>query len=72
MLRVHFLKANGSHAAKVFALKDFSARQGEALELGKRLPFKPMTTRALYPGQHHIEVVVNGVSRGKRSFDLLA
>lgn len=70
LLRVHFLKANDSHAPKVFALKDVQLKKGEVLKLNKRLPFKPMTTRALYPGEHHIELVVNGVARGKRSFEL--
>lgn len=70
MLRVYYLKSNGQHALKVFALKDWTANKGEVVELKKRLPFKAMTTRALYPGAHHIEVVVNGVARGKRSFVL--
>ncbi len=72
MLRVHFLKSNGRHAAKVFALKDLTAQKGDSIELRKRLPFKAMTTRVLYPGSHHVEVVVNGVARGRRSFELLA
>jgi len=71
MLRVHYLKSNGQHALKVFALKDCTAKKGEVIELQKRLPFKAMTTRALYPGEHHIEVVVNGVARSKRSFALI-
>lgn len=71
VLRVHFLKSNGSHATKVFALKDMTVKKGEIVELSKRLPFKAMTTRALYPGEHHIEVVVNGVARSKRTFELL-
>ncbi len=72
LLRVHFLKANGTHSSKVFALKDIQVVKGDVLELGKRLPFKAMTTRALYPGIHHVELVVNGVARGKASFLLRA
>lgn len=34
--------------------------------------FKPITTRTFYPGRHHAELVINGVSCAKRSFDLLA
>jgi len=71
LLRVHYLKANGRHAAKVFALKDVELKKGGVLALNKKLPFKAMTTRALYPGEHHLELVVNGVARGKRSFALL-
>ena len=70
VLRVHFLKSNGSHSPKVFALKDVSTAKGESLDLKKRLAFKAMTTRALYPGEHHVELVVNGVARGKTRFTL--
>ena len=69
-LRVHFLKANGSYSSKVFSLKDTSAEKGQMLTLRKRIAFKAMTTRALYPGEHRVEVVVNGVARGKRRFVL--
>jgi len=70
VLRIDFLKANGSHSPKVFALKDISASKGETLALKKRVAFKAMTTRALYPGEHLVELVVNGVARGKSSFML--
>jgi len=70
MLRVQFLKANGSYAPKVFALKDVSAARGETINLKKSLAFKAMTTRALYPGKHNVELVVNGIARGKRNFML--
>ena len=70
VLRVFFLKSNGTHSPKVFALKDLSMEKGEKLQLQKKIPFKAMTTRALYPGEHQIELVVNGVARGKSSFML--
>lgn len=72
VLRIYFLKANGSHSVKVFAVKDASVACGERIAIDKRLPFKPITTRVLYPGMHYAELVVNGVRRGKRPFELLA
>lgn len=69
-LRVHFLKANGSHSVKVFAVKDIAANRGERIQIDKRVVFKPLTTRVLYPGEHFVELVVNGVKRGKRPFVL--
>lgn len=69
-LRVHFLKANGSHSAKVFAVKDVDAGK-ESIETTKKVAFKPATTRTLYMGTHHVELVVNGKVRGKRSFELV-
>ena len=71
LLRVYFLKANGTHSAKVFALKDRSVDTGDVVALKKRLPFKPMTTRALYSGEHHVELVVNGVACGRKTFILI-
>jgi len=70
-LRIHFLKANGSHAAKIFALKNVSAKKNETIQISKRLPFKPITTRVLYPGIHFADLTINGVASEKRSFELV-
>ncbi len=69
-LRVHFLKANGDHSVKVFAVKEVAAGK-ESFVIEKKIPFKPITTRTLYLGTHHVELVVNGKARGKRSFELI-
>jgi 3-methyladenine DNA glycosylase AlkC len=69
-LHIHFLKANGSHAPKAFAVRDADFLKGETVLINKRLSFKPITTRTLYPGQHSAELVINGVSYAKRCFDL--
>jgi 3-methyladenine DNA glycosylase AlkC len=70
-LRIHFLKANGRHAPKVFSVTDTEVAKGEALEVRKRLPLRPATTRTLYPGTHFAELVVNGIARQRRSFELV-
>ena len=69
-LRIHYLKANGSLSAKVFAVRDGDFRKGDSFEIVKRQPFRPVTTRTLYPGTHYAELVVNGKSRRKQAFDL--
>ena len=71
VLRIHFLKSNGSHSAKNFAVFDGDVAKGERIEVNKRQSFAPRTTRALYPGTHYAEVVVNGRARGRRSFELV-
>ena len=68
-LRIHFLKANGTHSARVFAVKDIEAAKGQ-ISIEKNISIKPLTTRTLYPGIHQIELVVNGVARGRKSFEL--
>ncbi|MDJ0654104.1 MAG: hypothetical protein QNJ40_08130 [Xanthomonadales bacterium] len=71
-LRIHFLKANGSHSTKVFSVTDGQFDAGQRLQISKKLPMRPMTTRTLYPGKHYAELVVNGRARGRRAFQLTA
>ena len=69
-LQIYFLKANGSHSTKVFAVKDAVFNKGETIDIAKSLSFKPITTRVMYAGTHYAEVLVNGISRGKHAFEL--
>lgn len=71
LLQVQFLKANGSHSTKVFQLKDGRFEAGQVIHVNKRVAFRPMTTRALYPGMHHAELVINGEVRGRATFELV-
>ena len=70
-MRLHFLKANGTLAPKVFSLKKIEADEGEVVELTKRQPFRPLTTRVLYPGRHLAEIVVNGQVVAASEFELV-
>ncbi|WP_329100464.1 hypothetical protein OG792_18350 [Micromonospora sp. NBC_01699] len=67
---VHFRKANGSLAPKVFKLANRVLAPGQRLTLGRRHSFRPITTRRYHPGRHAIEVQVNGVRSGMAEFDL--
>ena len=70
-LHIYFLKANGKLAPKVFKVKDASVNDGERLTVLKRQPFKPITTRTLYPGVHRAELVVNGTVLAGADFELI-
>jgi hypothetical protein len=59
--RVHFVKANGKTAPKVFKLRRLSVTVGESVTLSSTVSFAPMTTRVSYPGVHRFEALVNGV-----------
>ena len=63
------MRANGGHSTRVFAIPDASLAAGEKLRIEKRQPFRPTTIRTLYPGRHYVELLVNGVARGKRAFE---
>jgi len=69
-LRVHYLKANGSRSARVFAVKDLQTKAGDVLSVRKKISFRPITTRTLYFGEHQVEILVNGIARGKKTFVL--
>lgn len=67
---VHQVKANGQTTAKVFKLKSVTIAAGATIELNKSHPFKKITTRKYYAGQHAIELLINGVARGRIEFEL--
>ena len=67
---VHQMKANGKRVGKVFKLKQLTIAPGESVELKKSHPFKKITTRTYYSGQHAIELLINGVGYGQIEFEL--
>ncbi|MEI9813226.1 MAG: DNA alkylation repair protein [Acidobacteriota bacterium] len=60
--RVHFVKASGKTAAKVFKLRRVDLPARSSLTLAGRVSFAPMTTRKPYPGLHTFEALINGVT----------
>ncbi|MCC9205030.1 DNA alkylation repair protein [Arthrobacter sp. zg-Y769] len=68
---VHYVKANGSTAEKVFKLTTVSLDPGESRQLNGRHGFRQMTTRRHYAGTHALEVQVNGIRHGRLEFDLV-
>jgi 3-methyladenine DNA glycosylase AlkC len=67
---VHFRKADGSLAPKVFKLATRTLGAGESASFTRRQSFARITTRAHYPGEHAIELQVNGVRHGRAAFRL--
>lgn len=68
---VHHMKANGRLAPKVFKLAKPQLRPGRPLRLSKRHAFRPLSTRAYYPGRHAIELQINGRRMGWQEFELV-
>lgn len=67
---VHHVKANGLTTAKVFKLATRNLVPGTTVMIGKRHSFRPISTRRYYPGTHSVELQINGVVQGRRSFQL--
>ncbi len=68
---IHFMKANGELAPKVFKIKNLTIAPGQVEEIIKSHPIKPITTRKYYPGMHKIAIQVNGKVLGDSSFKLI-
>ena len=69
---VHHRKAKGGTSPKAFRLAQFELAPGRERALEKRHSFRPVTTRRYYPGEHALELVINGQSFGRLSFQLEA
>ena len=67
---VHYMKANGKLAPKVFKLAKLKMKPGDTVDLRKQVPFKPINTRKYYPGTHALELQINGKRHGYAEFEL--
>lgn len=69
---VHFMKANGTLAEKVFKLGTPVLGPGESRMFSKRHAFRQMTTRVHYSGDHALALQINGVRYPAEKFMVLA
>lgn len=67
-LRVHFVKANGSTSPKVFTLGTVAIGAGDAATVAKSVSLAQHSTRTHHPGNHPLELLVNGVPHPLGSF----
>jgi 3-methyladenine DNA glycosylase AlkC len=68
---VHHRKADGGSTGKTFKLAVRILAPGERFAASKTHSFRVITTRRYHPGTHAIELLVNGVSVGVHSFELV-
>jgi 3-methyladenine DNA glycosylase AlkC len=57
---IHYRKANGGTSRKVFKLKEVELGPRASLSITKRQRIIDLSTRKHYPGEHLVEVQVNG------------
>lgn len=67
---IYFKMANGSLSPKVFKLKTGTLDAGQKMQVEKAHKIKQITTRTFYAGEHAIEILCNGETLGRLSFDL--
>jgi 3-methyladenine DNA glycosylase AlkC len=68
---VHFLKANGVRAPKVFKGTRLTLPPGAERTVTLRLPLRPVTTRRHYAGRHAVALRINGADSALAEFDLI-
>ena len=68
---VHYVKQSGRCSEKVFKWKEIDLGPGETVSLEKRQTIRDFTTRKHYPGNHRVEVQVNGARLAEGAFGLL-
>lgn len=67
---VHHVRKNGRSIPKVFKLTTLDLDAGERRSLRKSHPIKEVQTRKYYPGEHLVDVQVNGLVKATERFDL--
>ncbi len=69
---VHHVKADGATSPKVFKGWTLELAARESRSLTRRHSFKLITTRRYYPGEHTVELRINGRHHGAATFHLRA
>jgi 3-methyladenine DNA glycosylase AlkC len=67
---VHFVKANGKTAPKVFKLTRVTLPPRGSIELETRVSIAVHSTRTPYPGTHAVDVLANGAATRLGSFEV--
>ncbi|MDO9414919.1 DNA alkylation repair protein [Pararhizobium sp.] len=67
---VHHRKANGLTTPKVFKWKSLTLPAGKSAALSKRHAVRAITTRVYYPGEHRVEIQINGTTVASGTIDL--
>jgi 3-methyladenine DNA glycosylase AlkC len=68
---IHYRKANGGTSRKVFKLKEVELPAKGVLSLNKSQRIMDFSTRKHHPGEHVVEVQVNGRVMARAAFELV-
>lgn len=71
-LRLNFVKANGSTAPKVFKGSELQLDAGASAVVRKTISVAQHSTRKHYPGEHSVEVMINGKAQEVGTFAVTA
>lgn len=65
---IHHQKKDGTLSPKVFKGRSLTLAAGQSLTMDRRHAFRPITTRVYHPGEHRLEILVNGSSLAAAPF----
>jgi hypothetical protein len=65
---IHYRKADGRTAPKVFKLSSRRLMPGEEIAIARRHSLQDRSTRRHHPGTHAVELQVNGERHGRIEF----
>jgi len=68
--KIIYPSATSKKSEKVFKIKKATLKAGDTIVIEKRHPFKQMTTKKLYSGEHTLEIQINGKTFASESFNL--
>ncbi|GAB3836519.1 hypothetical protein ACFFMR_00010 [Micromonospora andamanensis] len=68
---VHHVRSGGRSIPKVFKLARVDLAAGERRSIEKAHPMREIATRRYYPGEHLVDIQVNGLVKATGSFELL-
>jgi 3-methyladenine DNA glycosylase AlkC len=70
--RIHYARAAGKTAPKVFKLKTFELAAGATVALTISQTIRDFSTRRHHPGRHRVELIVNGQTMAESAFEIVA
>lgn len=67
---LYYKRQNGSWSKKVFKISEKSYAATEKVSVSRKQSFKLITTRKFYPGVQRLSIIVNGVEKVLKEFEL--
>ena len=69
--RIHYARAGGKTAPKVFKLRTFDLAARDTATLAISQTIRDFSTRRHHPGRQRVELIVNGRTMAESAFDIL-
>lgn len=68
---IEYQTLSGKISSKVFKIKEMELQSGRLERLARRQSFQDFTTRKHYPGQHRLQILMNGKAMAAGEFEVV-